>query len=373
MQTLHVAILAQAAASLLAASAAERKASQRRKQMKRYHRPNDAPEEEVPKEEYKYKAEAGSAGSSNSEGNLQKIPASVPVLAVPAPFAGIAGVSSSIPRSDVQQKADAVTAAAAPVFAPPVPPQPPGVQDPAESKRLHLQRLNDIAYAKAEGYTVQRQRVPYTLFQPIVTKTKAAEKEDSVKLDEEALQDALSAEGLSAVLAREAMFAAPAVSAAEESKEEEAEVQPEVHTPPTPEEGGAEVPAPPPLPTLGPTPSTPSENGDFLKHPHDPPQAEPTSKKKKVDNFHHILVHKEKFIRLATKDLSMTNEEALSKWEEYEKAPGDPADRDEKGPKGCLRLRLLSIPAASACASADTLLHFANESESRSWLMEGES
>jgi hypothetical protein len=348
--------------------------------MKRYHSPNDAPEEEVPKEEYKHKAEAGSAGSSNSEGNLQKIPASVPVLAVPAPFAGIAGVSSS----DVQQKADAVTAAAAPVFAPPVPPppqRPPRVQDPDESKRLHLQRLDDVAYAKAEGYTVQRQSVPYTLFEPIVTKTKAAEKEDSVKLDEEALQDALNAPGLSAELVREAMFTVAAVSAAEESKEEEAEVGPdtEVHTPtpPTPEEGGAEVPAPPPLPT----PSTPSENGDFLKHPHDPPQAEPTSKKKKVDQFHHILVHKEKFIRLAKEDLAMTNEEALSKWEEYEKAPGDPADRDEKGPQGSrLRLRLLSIPATSACASADTLLHFANGGSfgrspgvGNSCLIEGES
>ena len=330
--------------------------------MKRYHRPNDAPEEEVPKEEYKYKAEAGSAGSSNSEGNLQKIPASVPVLAVPAPFAGIAGVSSSIPRSYVQQKADAVTAAAAPVFAPPVPPQPPlRVQDPAESKGLHLQRLNDIAYAKAEGYTVQRQRVAYTLFEPIVTKTKAAEKDDSVKLDEEALQDALSAEGLSAVLV--------AAAAAEESKEEEDEVQgaesreeeAEGHTPPTPEEEGAEsraeVPAPPPPPT----PSTPSENGDFLRRPHDPPQAELTSKKKKVDHCHRILVHKEKFIRLATKDLSMTNEEALNKWQYNEQAPGDPADRDEKGPSGSrLRLKLLSIPATSACASADTLLHLAN-------------
>jgi dihydroxyacetone kinase len=65
--------------------------------------------------------------------------------------------------------------------------------------------LDDVAYAKAEGYTVQRQSVPYTLFEPIVTKTKAAEKEDSVKLDEEALQDALNAQGLSAELVREAM------------------------------------------------------------------------------------------------------------------------------------------------------------------------
>ena len=132
-----------------------------------------------------------------------------------------------------------------------------------------------------------------------------------------------------------------AAAAAEESKEEEAEV----HTPNTPEEEGAEVPAPPPPPTR----STPSENGDFLRRPHDPPQAELTSKKKKVDHCHRILVHKEKFIRLAKKDLSMTEEEALSKWEEYEKAPGDPADRDEKGPPGSrLRLKLLSIPATSA-------------------------
>ena len=262
MQTLHVAILAQAAASLLAAAAAERKASQRRKQMptkkkkkrppKKQNRPNDEPEEEVPEEEVQKEEEADFAGGS-----------------------------TGIPK----QKADAVTAAAAPVFAPPGP-RPPRVHGTAESKRLHVQRLKDIAYAKAEGYT---------LVQPLT--------QDSVALDQEAPPE-----------------------------EEEAE--------PPPEEEEAELPSPP----------TPSENGDFLDHAHDPPQAELTqqaSKKKKVDDCHCLLVHKEKFIRLATQDLAMTAEDALSKWEDYEKAPAFPADRDQKGPPNSrLRLRLLSIPAS---------------------------
>ena len=155
MQTLHVAILAQAAASLLAAAAAERKASQRRKQMptkkkkkrptKKQNRPNDEPEEEVPEEEVQKEEEADFAGGS-----------------------------TGIPK----QKADAVTAAAAPVsargvppLAPPVlpvPPRPPPDQGPAESKSKRW-KLEDIAFAKEEGYTY---------FQTIKKKTKAAEKEE---------------------------------------------------------------------------------------------------------------------------------------------------------------------------------------------------
>jgi hypothetical protein len=298
------------------------------------------PEEEVPKEENPKTAEPDSASSSGCERSFQEMAASVLAQAL---HEVIAGKSTEIPRprSYVQQKADAAAllAAAAPVFATPVPtlPPPPRAQVPAESKRLHLQRLKDIAYAEAEGYSV---------FQPIVTKTKAAEKEDSVALDREALQDPMNAQGLSAVLVQKAVAVYARVT-------HDAQAAP----PTLPEEEEAELLTPP----------TPSENGDFLDHAHDPPQAELTqkaSKKKKVDHGYSYLVHKEKFIRLAVQDLAMTAEDALSKWEAYEKAPGFPADRDQKGPPGSrLRLRLLSMGATSASASDSS------PQGGRSWLM----
>ena len=45
-----------------------------------------------------------------------------------------------------------------------------------------------------------------------------------------------------------------------------------------------------------------------------------------------VKMHKEKFLRLATTDLDMTPEDALSQWEHYEKTLVDQKDRDKLGP-----------------------------------------
>ena len=55
-----------------------------------------------------------------------------------------------------------------------------------------------------------------------------------------------------------------------------------------------------------------------------------------------VKMHKEKFLRLATTDLDMTPEDAVSQWEHYEKTLVDQKDRDQLGPPQS-RLRL-NIP-----------------------------